>query len=197
MNMADGIIKFETDVAVVEFKSIAKGMFVTDAMLKSAQVSLVLATTLCPGKYLTIVAGGTSAVEKAVDTADRLGGRDVFSSFVISAINSEIIDAISGKIEGQLNDSIGIIESLHMANIMNAADISLDSAEVRIVEFRLGKGCGVNSFYIITGELAAVEEATKNAVLFLSENGSLIAFRVIANPDSDLLRWLEPSMCAC
>ena len=195
--MADGIIKFETDVAVVEFKSIAKGMFVTDAMLKSAQVSLVLATTLCPGKYLTIVAGGTSAVEKAVDTADRLGGRDVFSSFVISAINSEIIDAISGKIEGQLNDSIGIIESLHMANIMNAADISLDSAEVRIVEFRLGKGCGVNSFYIITGELAAVEEATKNAVLFLSENGSLIAFRVIANPDSDLLRWLEPSMCAC
>ncbi len=195
--MADGIIKFETDVAVVEFKSIAKGMFVTDAMLKSAQVSLVLATTLCPGKYLTIVAGGTSAVEKAVDTADRLGGRDVFSSFVISAINSEIIDAISGRIEGQLNDSIGIIESLHMANIMNAADISLDSAEVRIVEFRLGKGCGVNSFYIITGELAAVEEATKNAVLFLSENGSLIAFRVIANPDSDLLRWLEPSMCAC
>lgn len=150
-----------------------------------------------PGKYLTIVAGGTSAVEKAVDTADRLGGRDVFSSFVISAINSEIIDAISGRIEGQLNDSIGIIESLHMANIMNAADISLDSAEVRIVEFRLGKGCGVNSFYIITGELAAVEEATKNAVLFLSENGSLIAFRVIANPDSDLLRWLEPSMCAC
>jgi len=195
--MADGIIKFETDVAVVEFKSIAKGMFVTDAMLKSAQVSLVLATTLCPGKYLTIVAGGTSAVEKAVDTADRLGGRDVFSSFVISAINSEIIDAISGKIEGQLNDSIGIIESLHMANIMNAADISLDSAEVRIVEFRLGKGCGVNSFYIITGELAAVEEAIKNAVLFLSENGSLIAFRVIANPDRDLLRWLEPSMCAC
>ncbi len=48
----------------VEFKSIAKGMFVTDAMLKSAQVSLVLATTLCPGKYLTIVEGGTSLSRK-------------------------------------------------------------------------------------------------------------------------------------
>lgn len=54
MNMADGIIKFETDVAVVEFKSIAKGMFVTDAMLKSAQVSLVLATTLCPENTLQL-----------------------------------------------------------------------------------------------------------------------------------------------
>jgi microcompartment protein CcmL/EutN len=188
---------FETDIAIVEFKSIAKGMIVTDAMLKAAQVNLLLATTLCPGKYLAIVSGETSAVEKSIEVADRLGGRDVFSSFVVSAINSEIIDAISGKIDASLEDSIGIIESLHMANIINAADISLDSAEVKIVEFRLGKGCGVNSFYIITGQLAAVEEAVKNSVQFLSENGSLIAFRVIANPDRDLLRWLEPAMCMC
>ena len=75
-------MKIETDIAAVEFKSIAKGMIVTDEMLKAAQINLVLATTLCPGKYLTIVSGKTSAVEKSVEVADRLGGREVFSSLL-------------------------------------------------------------------------------------------------------------------
>lgn len=185
------------NITVVEFKSISRGLLVTDAMLKAANVSLVLGTTLCPGKYLTIVEGDVAAVQKAQDTADRLGGRQVFSSFVVSGINDEVIGAISGNAAKPLKDSIGIIESPQMANLINAADISLDSAEVEIVELRLGKGCGVNSFYIITGDLASVNEACRSAVSFLSERGALLAFRVIANPDKDLLRWLEPSMCMC
>jgi len=187
----------ESNIGAVEFKSIAKGIFVTNEMLKSAKVSLMLATTLCPGKYLTIVEGETSAVEKAVETADRLGGRHVFSSFVINGVNREIIDSISGRSRKVLRGSMGIVESQHMANIISAADVSLDSAEVKIVDFRLGKGCGVNSFYIITGTLAAVDAAVKNAADFLSALGSLIAFRVIANPDRDLVKWLEPAMCMC
>ena len=187
----------ESNIGAVEFKSISRGIIVVDEMLKAAGVKLVLATTLCPGKYLAMVEGELSAVEKSIDTADRLGGRHVFSSFVISAINPEIIEAISGRVADSFQDAIAIIESLQMANLINAADISLDSAEVKIAEFRLGRGCGVNSFYIITGRLAAVEEAAKNAVVFLKEQGSLIACKVIANPDRDLRRWLEPAACMC
>ena len=185
------------NITVVEFKSISRGLIVTDAILKTANVRLVLGTTLCPGKYLTIVEGDVAAVEKAQDTADRLGGRQVFSSFVVSGINNEVISAINGYSAKPLMDSIGIIESIQMANLIKAADISLDSAEVEIVELRLGKGCGVNSFYVITGDLASVNVACGNAVSFLSERGALLAFRVIANPDKNLLRWLEPSMCMC
>ncbi|MCL5073163.1 MAG: BMC domain-containing protein [Actinobacteria bacterium] len=188
---------YKGNIAIVEFKSISRGLIVTDAMLKTATVSLVLGTTLCPGKYLTIVEGDVAAVEKAQDTADRLGGRQVFSSFVVSGINNEVIGSISGNSAKLLLDSIGIIESLQMANLIKAADISLDSAEVEIVELRLGKGCGVNSFYIITGDLASINEACENAASFLSERGALIAFRVIANPDKNLLRWLGSSMCNC
>ncbi len=185
------------NITVVEFKSVSRGLIVTDAILKAANVTLVLGTTLCPGKYLTIVEGDVAAVQKAQDTADRLGGRQVFSSFIVSGINNEVIDALSGNTAKPISNSIGIIESIQMANLINAADISLDSAEVEIVELRLGKGCGVNSFYIITGDLESVNEACRNAVSFLSERGALLAFRVIANPDKDLLRWLKPSMCMC
>lgn len=187
----------DNNVAVIEFKSISRGMLVTDEILKASQVRLLLATALCPGKYLTIVSGDVAAVEKSVSVADRLGGRHVYSSYVVSGIGNEIMDAISGKYVPEINDSIAIIESQNMANIINAADISIDSAEVDIVELRLGKGCGVNSFYIITGKLEAVKEAAGNAAGFLSENGSLLAYRIIAKPDRDLLRWLQPSKCAC
>lgn len=187
----------ENNLGIVEFKSISRGIITTDEMLKASKVRMVLATTLCPGKYLTIVEGSMAAVAKSVETADRIGGRHVFSSFTVGGINRQVIDAIGGKASAGLSDSVAIVESQHMANLINAADISVESAEVEIVELRLGKGCGVNSFYIVTGRLAATQEAVKNASVFLKEAGSLIASRVIANPDEDLLRWLEPAMCMC
>ncbi|MCL6087927.1 MAG: BMC domain-containing protein, partial [Actinobacteria bacterium] len=39
------IKKNESNLAVVEFKSIARGIYVTDAMLKAANVNLVMATS--------------------------------------------------------------------------------------------------------------------------------------------------------
>ncbi|MBN1298412.1 MAG: BMC domain-containing protein [Actinobacteria bacterium] len=187
----------ESNVAAVEFKSISRGLIVTDEMVKAAKVRLLLATTLCPGKYLTIVSGDVAAVEKSLKVAEQIGGRHVFSSFVISGIGPEVLDAISGKVISKIKDAIAIIESLQMANIINAADIAIDSANVEIAELRLGKGCGVNSFFIITGSLTAVNEAAASAAGFLKEEGSLIAYRVIANPDRELLKWLQPAMCSC
>lgn len=189
-------MKEESNIAAVEFKSVSRGMMVTDEMLKAARVNLILATPLCPGKYLTIVEGDVPSVQRAAETADLIGERHVFSSFVITALNTEIIEALGGKRSEDLGESMGILESFQMSNLLSAADISLDSAEVKISQFRLGRGCGVNSFYIVTGKLAAVEEATRNASVFLGELGSLIAEKVIANPDRDLLRWLEPAMCS-
>ncbi|MCL4377545.1 MAG: BMC domain-containing protein, partial [Actinobacteria bacterium] len=60
------------NIAVVEFKSVSRGIIVTDYMLKAAKINLVIATALCPGKYLSIVEGDVEAVTKAVTTADLL-----------------------------------------------------------------------------------------------------------------------------
>ncbi len=191
------MVSFENNLALVEFKSIARGIYTTDAMLKAANVSLVLATTLCPGKYLSIVEGDVAATSKAVSTAFEIGSTHVYSAQQVTAINKEVIDAISGIVKQTITDAIAVIESQNMANIISAADISLDSAQVEIVELRLGKGCGANSFYIITGELSAVQEAVRPAILFLKSQGSLIAYRIINSPDRSILRWMEPAKCMC
>lgn len=187
----------KSNIAVIEFKSISKGIAVTDEMLKSAEVNLVLASTLCPGKYLTVLEGEVSAVENAVRTADRLGGRHVFSSEVISGINSEVIRAIGGKLASAPLGSMAVIEGLQMSNLISSADRSVDSADVVFLDFRLGKGCGAVSFFVITGILSSVEEAVENATSYLGRCGSLIAYKIINNPDRQVIRWLRSSFNRC
>ena len=145
----------ESNLAVIEFKSIAKGLYVTDAMLKVADVRLVLASSLCPGKYLTIVEGETSAIDSSLKTADEIGGMHVYSSEVLNAINPKVIDAISGKMGEHSLETIAIIESMQIASLISSADDVSDAVPIEFVDFRLARGCGVNSFYIFAGEYSS------------------------------------------
>ena len=50
-------------IGMVEFTSIARGIYVADQMVKVSEVEIVSSTTSCPGKYITIVTGDVAAVE--------------------------------------------------------------------------------------------------------------------------------------
>ncbi|WP_153069873.1 BMC domain-containing protein, partial [Escherichia coli] len=50
-------------VGILELSSIAKGMETGDAMLKSANVELLVSKTLCPGKFLLMLGGDVGAVQ--------------------------------------------------------------------------------------------------------------------------------------
>jgi microcompartment protein CcmL/EutN len=47
----------------MEFKTIPVAVFATDEMLKAAEVELIYAAPICPGKYITIVSGEVADVE--------------------------------------------------------------------------------------------------------------------------------------
>lgn len=59
-------------VGIVELSSIAKGMETGDAMLKSANVELLVSKTLCPGKFLLMLGGDVGAVQQAIDNGTAL-----------------------------------------------------------------------------------------------------------------------------
>lgn len=61
-------------VGILELSSIAKGMETGDAMLKSANVELLVSKTLCPGKCYMVVAGDISDVNNAVSVASERAG---------------------------------------------------------------------------------------------------------------------------
>ncbi|MBC7334383.1 MAG: BMC domain-containing protein [Actinobacteria bacterium] len=187
----------EGNIAVIEFKSISRGIIVTDSMVKASEVRIVLSTSLCPGKYLTVLEGDVAALENTVKVADRIGGVHVFSSEIITGINLKVIEAIGGRLCPFVIDSIGIVESPHISHLVKAADISIDSAKVEFLDFRLARGCGVNSFYIVTGTFSSVSEAMKESVSYLGEKGSLIGYKILPGPDKEVIRWLRSSLCRC
>ena len=54
-----------TAIGVVETLSIPMGVLAGDQMVKTAQVELVTAQTVCAGKYIVVVSGEVAAVREA------------------------------------------------------------------------------------------------------------------------------------
>ena len=57
-------------IGMVEYKTVSAGITAVDAMVKTSEVSIIEAQTVCPGKYIAIISGDLSAVKAAVDKLD-------------------------------------------------------------------------------------------------------------------------------
>ena len=66
----------------VELSSMARGFDVTDTMLKTAPVQLLLARTVCPGKYIVLVTGEVADVQASVDAGGNRGYCGAFIPFI-------------------------------------------------------------------------------------------------------------------
>jgi microcompartment protein CcmL/EutN len=53
-------------IGAVEFSSIGLGIEAQDEMLKAASVGVLVARTICSGKYLVVVVGSASDVQAAI-----------------------------------------------------------------------------------------------------------------------------------
>src|SRR3954452_16858467 len=86
----------KNSLGLIELTSIAAGYQVTDAMLKAADVDLVLSRSICSGKYMVMVKGEVGAVQTAVSAGIRGGSFSVIDSFVIPNLHESVFTAIAG-----------------------------------------------------------------------------------------------------
>ena len=56
-------------IGMVEYKTVSTGMTAADNMVKTSNVEILQASTVCPGKYIVIITGELSAVRSSVDAA--------------------------------------------------------------------------------------------------------------------------------
>ena len=55
----------EKSIGLIELSSVAAGFEVADTMLKAGNVRLLLARSICSGKYMVLIGGDSAAVEAA------------------------------------------------------------------------------------------------------------------------------------
>lgn len=169
-------------IGLLELTSIARGIEAADAMLKSAQVELLEAKPICPGKYIVLVCGDVSAVKNSLETGNTVGEQAVIDSFVLPNVHPQVIKAISYASAVADIKAMGVIETFSIAALIVAADTAVKAAEVDLIEIRMGMGIGGKSFVTLTGDVAAVKASIETGMASASEKGMLVEHVIIPSP---------------
>jgi len=114
-------------IGLLEFNSIAKGLESTDAMIKAAEVRLLMAKTICSGKFLTIVAGLVQPIEDSVDAGLAIAKTSCIDHIVIPNLHPDVIPAFTATTGASLGEALGIIETYTVVSCVMAADIAANN----------------------------------------------------------------------
>ena len=177
-------------IGVVESVSIPLGVLAGDQMVKTAQVDLVTAQTVCAGKYIVVVSGEVAAVKSAVAAGIESAGSSLVDSLIIPNVDERVITAMAGACPIEHVQAVGVVETFSLASAINAADTAVKAADVELIEVRLWRGMGGKSFVIITGEVAAAEAAIQAAEANEDIKGLIASSVVIPSPHMDMIRAL-------
>lgn len=177
----------EPALAMIEFKSIARGIIATDAIAKKAPCRILSSHPICPGKYLVTFAGEVADVEESLKAGLEIGGDLVINSLFLPQVHLDVLPAITATIEIKVFGAIGIIESFSVASCVVGADLAAKASDAKLVELRLANGLGGKAYFVITGKLADVEASIAAAKYYIEFEGLLTAAEIIASPHPDLL----------
>ena len=174
-------------IGMVEFSSIARGIYAADQMVKISEVEIVTAQTICPGKYIALVEGDVAAVQDSVHIGEKFAGEYFVDSLVIPNVHHGIFPAITGATRPEHVTALGIFETFSVATMITAADQILKAAELEAIEIRLGTGLGGKSFFTFTGDVAAVETGVEAGRGVAETKGLMVDAEVIPSPSDRLV----------
>jgi len=176
-------------IGVVELSSVAVGYQIEDAMLKAATVEIIVARTICSGKYLIVVGGGVADVETSVQVALNEAEEAVIDHLVLPRVHDSVFPALGQTVmleDGSIG-ALGVIETFSGTSALAVADMAAKSAQVTLIRIHVAMALGGKGLVMMTGTVADVEAAVAAGSSEASNRGLLVARSVISNPSSDLL----------
>ena len=174
-------------IGIVELSSIAGGYASSDAMLKAANVDMLLARSICSGKYMVMVGGDVAGVQASVEAGVAASEGAIIDSAVLSNIDPAVFPAISGATGVTDLEALGVIESFSVTSLIQAADEAVKAADVELIEIRLAMALGGKAFATLTGKVSAVQAAIDAGGALVAEKGLLVNQVVIPRPHPNLL----------
>ena len=177
-------------IGILESNSIAKGIEAADAVLKAADTALLYSNPVCPGKYTILFYGDVAAVSASLDAGAAVIDAHLVDSVVIPRIHPQVIQAISLSTAPDGVNAVGVMEFFSVTAAVYAADAAAKAADVTLLDVRLGVGIGGKSFAVLTGEVAAVEEAVRCGMAAGEEKGLAVTSTVIPSPRKEIFDTL-------
>lgn len=177
-------------IGMIETTSIGIGFSVQDAMLKAADVQLVLGRTICSGKYINIVTGGVADVQASVKAGLDNAPDGVIDSIVIPNVHPNVFPALGQSIQLQVGeqkfDAVGVVETYSASSVLAAADAAAKASGITLYRIHVAMAIGGKGFMLMTGSVSDVRTGVNVAAEVVREKGLLVSAVVIPGPSKEL-----------
>ena len=177
-----------SSVGAIELSSIGVGYQVQDALMKASNTTLIIARTVCSGKYLIVFSGKVGDVESAMETALAVGGTSVIDKLVVANVHPALFPAMAQSVALSPEEigALGVVETFSAVSAMVAADVAAKAADVTLFRLSLAMAMGGKGLLLMTGALASVQAAVDAAQNALKDSGLLASVVVLPRPERAL-----------
>ena len=179
-----------SSIGLIEVSSVAAGYWVEDVMLKAAKIQLLLARSICSGKFLIVISGDVASVQAAIEAGGVAAGPSLIERRQIARVHPSVLAAISNAadIDPKQLRSIGMIETFSAASIISVADAAVKAADVTLLRIHLAMALGGKGFVLMAGDVSSVQAAVDAGSKVAAEDGMLVGRGVIPAPSEELFR---------
>lgn len=176
----------EPTIGLLEFSSIARGIEVADQVLKQAEVRILFARPVSPGKYVLLFTGSVEDVTSSLRVGSEWGAQVLVDRLLLPAVHDTVLRALERPVSVPPLDAVGIVETYTVASALLAADAAVKAARVELIEIKLARGIGGKSYFTLTGEVSDVEAAVGAGGRLAAEGGRLLDTVVIPRPHDEM-----------
>jgi microcompartment protein CcmL/EutN len=175
-------------IGAVELSSIAVGYQVQDAILKAASVQILIARTICSGKYFLVFAGGVSDVHSGLQAALAAPSEAIIDHLLIPNVHEGVFPALGQSVvlDPAQAEAVGVIETFSGVSIIAACDAAAKAAKVTLFRIHVAMALGGKGFCLLAGTLADCRSAVAAGAQEARGRGLLVAEIVIPNASKEL-----------
>jgi microcompartment protein CcmL/EutN len=175
-------------IGAIELSSIGVGYRIEDEMLKAASVDLLIARTICSGKYLIVIGGSVSDVEAAINAGLALADEAIIDHLVIPNVHESVFAALGQSVTlgADHTGALGVVETFSGTSALAAADAAAKAARVTLFRIHVAMALGGKGLLLMTGTVADVRAGVQAAAEEARKRGLLVSEVVIPRPGREL-----------
>ncbi len=178
-------------LAGLDLLHVPAGLAALDAVCKEAQVAVLFAGDIDPGRFLLIITGDLASVEAALHKGILDAGDALLESLQLPQAHDGLLAALHGQFADPAQvlrdeDALGTLHAHTPLTLLAALDRALKVAEVGLLRLRLASELAGQGHAVLAGEQFAVDAALHAAQLGLP-SGVVLQSRLIPRPAAEVV----------